>query len=147
MPRELGYVSPLLSNLAVDFSSKVREGLVGSRLFPRVLVAKPSGKYATFDKASAFKIPDTTMAGERSQAKEHHASGKMEQYATTPHGLKEFIDKGDLEFMEGPFKMWEKRKVESIVTALEVSQEKRIADTLINLSGRSASITTKWSNG
>jgi hypothetical protein len=108
MARESGYVSPLLSNLAVDYGAKVREGMVGSVLFPRVLVGKPSGKYAVFDKENVYKVPDTTMAGERSQANEFVAGGKMENYAVTPHGLKAFIDKADVEFMDGPFKLWER---------------------------------------
>ncbi|MDR2194926.1 MAG: hypothetical protein LBP19_10795 [Treponema sp.] len=110
MRREKGYVSPLLSNLAVDYSAKVRESMVGSRLFPRILVGKPSGKYALFDKENVYKVPDATMAGERSQANEFASSGKMESFATTPYGLKAFIDKADLEFADGPFKLWERRK-------------------------------------
>jgi hypothetical protein len=141
MPRKYGYIDPLLSNLAVDYSQKVREGLVGSLIFPRIPVPKPSGKYAVFDEETAFKVPDTTMAGERSQAREFSASGTKESYATSPHGLKAFIDKADLEFMDGPFKTWEKRKVELLVSKLELSQEKRIADKVLNLAGRSTSLS------
>jgi hypothetical protein len=154
MPRKYGYVNPLLSNLAVDYSQKVREGLVGSILFPRIPVPKPTGKYAVFDAETAYKVPDTTMAGERSQANEFNASGKKVSYATTPHGLKAFIDNADLEFMEGPFKLWEKRKAELLVSKLELAQEKRIADTILNLSGRSTTLTgtgnaktNKWAEG
>jgi hypothetical protein len=154
MARKYGYVDPLLSNLAVDYSRKVREGLVGPIVFPRVPVTKPSGKYAEFDKETAFKVPDTAMAGERSQAKEFHASAKKKSYATTPHGLKSFIDNADLEFMDGPFKTWEKSKTELLVSKLELAQEKRIADTILNLSGRSTTLTgtgtakgNKWANG
>jgi len=154
MARRYGYVDPLLSNIAVDYSHKVREGLVGPIIFPRVLVPKPTGMYAEFDKESAFKVPDTTMAGERSRANEFHASAKKTNYATTPHGLKSFIDAADLQFMEGPFKLWEKRKAELLVSKLELAQEKRIADTILNLTGRSVSLsgsgdakTNKWSNG
>jgi len=141
MARKYGYIDPLLSNLAVDYSQKVREGLVGPLLFPRIPVPKPSGKYAVFDKETALKVPDTTMAGERSQANEFAASGKKVSYATTPHGLKAFIDKADLEFMDGPFKVWEKRKTELLVSKLELAQEKRIADKILNLQGRSTSLS------
>ena len=149
MARKYGYVDPLLSNLAVDYSQKVREGLVGPIVFPRVPVTRPSGKYAIFDKETAFKVPETTMAGERSQANEFHASATKKSYATTPHGLKSFIDNADLEFMEGPFKVWEKQKTQLLVSKLELAQEKRIADTILNLSGRSTSLSSgnKWANG
>jgi hypothetical protein len=154
MPRKYGYTAPLLSNLAVDYSQKVREGLVGPILFPRIPVPKPSGKYAVFDAETAFKVPDTTMAGERSRANEFSASGKKESYATTPHGLKSFIDKADLEFMEGPFRTWELRKTELLVGKLELAQEKRIADKILNLSGRSTALSgtgnakgNKWADG
>jgi len=154
MARKYGYIDPLLSNLAVDHSQKVREGLVGPIIFPRIPVPKPSGKYATFDAEAAFKVPDTTMSGERSQANEYTVSAKMKSYATTPNGLKSFIDSGDLEFMDGPFKTWEKRKVETLVSKLELAQEKRIADKVLNLSGRSTSLsgtgsakTNKIANG
>jgi hypothetical protein len=153
MARKYGYINPLLSNLAVDYSQKVREGLVGPLVFPRIPVPKPSGKYAIFDKETALKVPDTTMAGERSQANEFHASAKKESYATTPHGLKSFIDKADLEFMDGPFKVWEKRKAELLVSKLELAQEKRIADKILNLTGRSTTLAgsgngkgKKWSD-
>jgi hypothetical protein len=141
MPRKYGYIDPLLSNLAVDYSQKVREGLVGPLIFPRIPVTKPSGKYAEFDKEAAFKVPDTTMAGERSQAREFHASAKMNNYAVTDHGLKSFIDEAELEFMDGPFKIWEKQRTELLVSKLELAQEKRIADAVINLSGRSTTLS------
>jgi hypothetical protein len=154
MARKYGYIDPLLSNLAVDYSQKVREGLVGPIVFPRVPVPKPSGKYAKFDKEAAFKVPDTTMAGERSQANEFHASAKTVSYATTPHGLKSFIDSSDLEFMDGPFKTWEKRKTELLVSKLELAQEKRIAEKVLNLenrfcrlSGTGKEKTNKWADG
>jgi hypothetical protein len=70
---------------------------------------------------------------------------------TTAYGLKIFIDKADLEFMDGPFKMWERKKTEMVVSKLELAQEKRVADTLFALSGRSTTLsgtgtakTDKW---
>jgi hypothetical protein len=153
MSREKGYVSPLLSNLASDYSLKAREGLVGPIVFPRTPVGKPTGKYATFGAEDAFKVPDVTMAGERARANEFAASGKMETFATNRYALKSFIDEGDLQFMEGPFKMWERRKTEMIVTKLELAQEKRIADAILGISGRSATLAgtgavagKKWAN-
>ena len=147
MSREKGYVSPLLSNLAADYALKAREGLVAPLLFPRILVGKPSGKYAVFDKENAYKGPDVTMAGERSRANEFAASGMMKPYATTPYALKTFIDRAELEVMDGAFKLWEKRKAEHLVSKLELAQEKRVADTVLNLSGRFATPATKWKNG
>jgi hypothetical protein len=147
MARDKGYISPLLSNLAADYALKAREGLVAPILFPRVLVGKPSGKYAVFDKENAYKIPDVTMAGERSRANEFAASGKMQSYSTTPYGLQTFIDRAELEAMDGVFKLWEKRKTEHLVSKLEMAQEKRVANTVLNLSGRSTSPAVKWKNG
>jgi hypothetical protein len=109
MGRELGYVSPLLSSLAVDHAKEVRKGLIASILFPRISVGKPSGK--------------------------------MRDYATSRYGIKSFIDKADLEFMDGPFKLWERRKTESLVGKLELAQEKRVADTVLALSGRSTTLS------
>lgn len=152
MPREQGYVSPLLSNLAVDYSAKVREEMVGPLLFPRVEVGKPSGKYAIFDAENVYKVPDVSLAGERSQANEFTTSGTMQNFATTPYGLKAFIDKADFEFSDGPFKLWERRKVELLITKLELAQEKRIADLITNLDGRNTKLSgeglkaeNKWS--
>jgi hypothetical protein len=85
MAREYGYVSPLLSNLALDYSVKAREGLVAPLLFPRFAVAKPTGKYAVFDEEDAFKVPDVALAGERSRANEFHTSGRMETYGIAHH--------------------------------------------------------------
>jgi hypothetical protein len=141
MARELGYVSSLLSNLAVDYSKEVRKGLIAPLLFPRVTVGKPSGKYATFSKENAYKVPDVTMAGERSRAAEFATSGKMKDYATSRYGLKSFIDKADLEFMDGPFKLWERQKTEILVSKLELAQEKRIADKVLSLSGRTTELS------
>jgi hypothetical protein len=153
MPRALGYVSPLLSNLAVDYSKKVREGLVAPILFPQITVGKPSGKYATFSAENAYKVPDVTMAGERSRANEFATTGKMKDYATSRYGLKSFIDDGDLEFMDGPFRLWERRKTEMLVSKLELAQERRLADTVLGLTGRTTTLsgtgtakTNKWGN-
>jgi hypothetical protein len=147
MARDYGYISPLLSNVAADHAKNVREGLIAPIIFLRIPVGKPSGKYAVFDKESAYKVPEVTMAGERSRANEFHVSGIMKPYATMPYGLKEFVDKADLEFMEGPFKLWEKRVTETLVNKLELAQEKRITNTVFGLSGRSATPSTKWANG
>ncbi|GAB6392509.1 MAG: hypothetical protein MdMp014T_1882 [Treponematales bacterium] len=152
MPRNYGYVSPLLSNLAADYSTTAREGLIAPVIFPRIPVGKPSGKYATFSAENAFKVPDVRMAGERSQASEFAAAGEMADYATSRYGLKSFIDEADLHFMDGPFKLWEKQKTELLVTKLELAQEKRVADRVLGLSGRSATMSgtgivagKKWS--
>jgi hypothetical protein len=151
--RENGYVSPLLSNLASDYSRSTRQGLIAPLIFPRVTVGKPSGKYAVFDAETAFKVPDVTMAGERSRAHEFAASGKMKDYATSRYGLKSFIDKADLEFMDGPFKLWERRKTELLVGKLELAQEQRVAGTIFALAGRSTTLSgagtgkaNKWAN-
>jgi hypothetical protein len=153
MSRDYGYISPLLSNLAADYSVKAREGLVAPLVFPRIPVGKPTGKYAVFEAEDAFKVPDVTLAGERSRANEFYSSGTMKTYATNRYGLKSFIDEGDLQFMDGPFKLWEKRKVETLVTKLELAQEKRVADAVLNLSGRSTTLAgegkvggKKWAN-
>lgn len=153
MPREIGYVNPLLSNLASDYSTRAREGLVAPLLFPRIPVGRPSGKYPVFGKEGAYKVPDPLMAGERSRAAEFAASGEMVNYATTRYGLKSFIDLGDLEFMDGPFKLWERRKVELLTGKLELAQEKRVADTVLGLAGRSSTLAgsgiangNKWAN-
>ena len=140
MSREYGYVSPLLSSLAADYSVRAREGLVAPLVFPRVQVGKPSGKYAVFEAEDAFKVPEVALAGERSRANEFHSSGVMKTYATNRYGLKSFIDESDLQFMEGPFKLWEKRKVETLVAKLELAQEKRVADAVLKLAGRSAAL-------
>jgi hypothetical protein len=154
MARKYGYINQLLSNLAVDHSRAVRTGLVGPILLPRIPVPRPSGQYAIYDKETAFIVPDVTMAGERSQANEFSASAKKEKYATVPHGLKAFIDAAELEFMEGPFRVWELRKTELLVSKLELAQEKRIADKLLYLDGRSTTLSgsgdgagNKWANG
>jgi hypothetical protein len=93
------------------------------------------------------------MAGERSQAHEFNTSGEMKNYATTPYGLKSFIDKADMEFMDGPFKLWEKQKTEMLVGKLEMAQEKRVADAALSLPDRSAALAgtgktaaNKWSD-
>jgi hypothetical protein len=116
-------------------------------------VAKPTGKYAVFDEEDAFKVPDVALAGERSRANEFHASGRMETYAASRYGLKAFIEEDDRQFLEGPFKLWENRHVEDLVTKLEQAQEKRVADVVLNLSGRTATLSgagtttgKKWSN-
>jgi hypothetical protein len=56
--------------------------------------------------------------------------------------------------MEGPFKEWEKRRVETIVSKLELAQEKRIAEKVKNIPGRSIALTgtgtavgNKWKDG
>ena len=146
MPRERGYVSPLLSNLAVDYSAKVREEMVGPLLFPRFEVGKPSGKYPVFDAENVYKVPDVILAGERSQANEFTTNGKMQNYATIQCGLKSFIDKADLEFTDGPFKLWERLKVELLITKLELAQEKRIAELITNLDGRNTKLSGKGTN-
>jgi hypothetical protein len=153
MARKYGYVDPLLSNLAVDYSKTVRDGLVGANLFPRVLVAKPTGNYAVYDKETAFKVPDVTMA-DRAEAPDFHASGKKEKFATRAYALRMAADAADEQFMEGPFKEWEKRRVETIVSKLELAQEKRIADKVKNLPNRSVTLAgagtgaaNKWKDG
>jgi hypothetical protein len=117
--RNYGYTSPLLGNPAADCSARAREGLVAPILFPRIPVGKPGGKYAVFEAEDAFKAPDAALAGERSRAGEFNPSGVMTPCAASRYALKSFIDEGELQFMDGPFKLREKRKAEMLVTKLE----------------------------
>ena len=153
MSREYGYVSPLLSNLAVDYSVRAREGLVAPLVFPRIIVVKPTGKYAVFEAEDAFKVPDVRLAGERARATEFYTSGTINSYTTERYAIKSFIDEGEMHFMEGPFKLVEKQRVETLVGKLEMAQEKRVAEAVLNLSGRSVTLAgegkgsgKKWAN-
>ncbi|MDR2792929.1 MAG: hypothetical protein LBB61_04585 [Treponema sp.] len=143
MAREYGYVSLPLSNLAADISTKAREGLVAPRIFPRIVVAKPAGKYAVFDEEDALKVPDAAPAGERSRANEFYTSGGMEGYKTSRYGSKAFIEEDEPRFIECPFKLWARRHVETPVTKPEPAQEKRAADVALNLIGRAATPSGK----
>jgi hypothetical protein len=140
-----------LSNLATDYARKAREGLVAPVLFPRIPAGKPSGKYAVFDAEPAYKAPDVTMAGERSRATEFASSGVMKSYAAGRCGLKPFIGRAGLEFLEGPFKLRERRKTGEpagkleLAGRLEPAQEKRIAAAVQPLSGRAAAPPAKRS--
>lgn len=88
------------------------------------------------------------MAGERSKATEFASSGVMKSYSTSQYGLKSFIDRADLEFLDRPFKLWERRKTEEPVGKLEPAREKRIAAAAVQgLSGRSIAPSTKRSSG
>lgn len=147
MSREYGYISPLLSNLAVDHSIRAREGLVAPLIFPRIIVVKPTGKYAVFEAEDAFKVPDVKLAGERARATEFYSSGKMNSYTTEQYAIKSFIDEGELHFMDGPFKLSEKRKVEMLVSKLEMAQEQRVAEAVLNLNGRSVSLSGEGKDG
>jgi hypothetical protein len=151
--RDYGYISPLLSNLAVDHSVRAREGLVAPLIFPRIIVVKPTGKYAVFEAEDAFKVPEVKLAGERARATEFYTSGTMYSYTTERYAIKSFIDEAELQFMDGPFKHSEKRKVETLVGKLELAQEQRVAQTILNLSGRSVTLSgegkgsgKKWAN-
>jgi hypothetical protein len=150
MPR-YGYIDSLLNNLAVDYSRKSREGLIAPLLFPRVPVGKPFGKYPVFDAESAFKVPDVELAGEQSQANILNVAGATQNYATSPRGLKSFISKDDLEFMDCPFRLYEKQAVERLTSKLELAQEKRVANKVLalpgcftSLSGSGTAKTNKW---
>lgn len=141
MPENQHYVSPLLSAFAVDYSKNAREGLISTKLFPRVQVTKKTGFYAVFSKEDALKIQDATMAGNRASANELHEGGEMKPYATIPFALKKFIDKEVKDEMEGPFKRWQKKLTERIVTKLELLQEKRVADIVASIPNRTKTLT------
>lgn len=139
MPVEKGYIDHLLSAFAVSYSRRVREGLVGAKLFPRIMVGKPSGKYAYFGK-EAYVVPDTALAGNGGRARLINDQSEQRDYATEPFGLAKPIDLDDLQYKEGPFAMEEKRAVEQIVSKLELDQERRIAALVLNVNGQNTTL-------
>jgi hypothetical protein len=153
MSRELGYIDPLLTGFACDYSVWTREGLIGGRLMPRLMVSKPTGSYYTYTKEQAYKVIDDTF-DTNGEAKAFDKFGTRQTYQTQPRGNKQFINKTEREKMEGPFVKSEAEFVEEIVGNIEINQEKRIAQKILSLSGRSLALTgtgsaktNKWSNG
>lgn len=152
MSDEKGYVEPLLTNVAADYSVKAAEGLVADRIFPRISVAKPNGHYYVFSKEQAYKITDDTFSddGEAPELKRH---GTKTPYSSTPRGNKTFVSKDDEVFKEGPFVKSDLDFVKEIVLNIEKNRELRVRDKILNLSGRSTALsgtgtakTNKWAN-
>ena len=140
MPGQKGYVDQLVSSFAVDYSKRVREGLVGAKLFPRTMVGKPSGKYAYFGR-EAYVVPNTALAGNGGRARLINDQGEQKDYATEAFGLAKPIDIEDLQYKEGPFAMEEKKAVEQIVSKIEIDQERRIANLVLSVNGQNATLS------
>ncbi len=151
--RSNGYVDPLLSGYAVDYSGRLRTGLVGAQLFPRVMVNKPDAKYAFFGLGN-LSVPDTRLASNGGRPKRVDFLSEERSLSCEAHGLEDGFDISEMEYREGPFASSEKNKVRSLVAKLEAAQEVRIRNLALNVPGRFASlsgtgsgINNKWSGG
>ena len=154
MDNHKGYIDPLLSNVALDYSSTVRQGLVAPRLLPRVEVDAPSGFYTEFSKEDLFRIVDTSMARNKGQAADVTHDGEPKKYNASPHGLKETIDNARNAKAQGPFSRSAQRVVEGLVAKIERAQEKRVAALVQQipgattaLSGTGSAVGNVWANG
>jgi len=151
---EKGFVDPLLTNVAIDYSVKAKEGLVADKIMPILGVSKPAGTFFKYSKEQSYKMTDDTFS-ESGEAKELKRHGEKVAYACTSRGNKTFIDKDEERFKEGPFVRAELDFVKDIVLNIERNREIRVRDKILNLSGRSVSLTgtgsaktNKWlSNG
>ncbi len=135
MPKSKGYIDPLLSGFAVDYSERLAKGLVGHRLFPRVPVEKPDDKYAYFG-LDSLVVPDTSLAKNGGRPHRVGMEGEEKTLSCAAHGLQDGFDIEDMQYREGPFALKEKTKVQALVRKLEVAQEVRIREVVLNESGR-----------
>lgn len=145
-------VDKLLTGYAVDYSKRIAKGLVADILFPTVKVDEPSGKFQVFG-IDAERIPDTALASNGGSAKAVSFKATTKQYSCEDHALKENVDKKKLEYTEGAFAVFEKKKVDIITKQLRLAREKKTKEKLFGVSGRSQALsgttgnTAKWAGG
>lgn len=135
------YVDPLLSNVALDYSVRMRQGLIAPVLFPRVPVEKPSGYYTKFSKEDVFRLPETRMQRNKGQANNVTLDGEKVAYATEAHGLKQTVDNARAAKAEGPFARAAQRVTEYLTGKLEQAQEARVASLVTGLAGATTGLT------
>lgn len=150
---EKGYIDPLLTGIANDYSVKAREGLIAELILPTVKVSKPSGYFFTYTKEQAYKYSDDTMS-EDGEAKEIKRHGTKTPYYCQPRGNKTFVSKDEEVFKEGPFVRADIDFVKDIILNIERNREVRTRDRILNLPGRSVALSgngsgkaNKWTNG
>ncbi len=151
--RSKGYVDPLLSGYAVDYSQRLRAGLVGVQLLPRVMVNKPDAKYAFYG-LDNLSVPDTRLAANGGKPKSVDFLSEEKSLSCEAHGLQDGFDISEMEYKEGPFVAAEKSKVKALVAKIEAAQEARIKNLVLNVPGRNATLSgtgsgidNKWAGG
>ena len=149
-----GYVDPLLSNLAVDYSARARADLVAPRLFPRIGVDKPSGYYPEMSKEDVYRVVDTRMSRNKGQANDVTLDGNLVPYATEAHGLKRTVSRAKDANADTPFNAAGRDVVQYLVGKLEQAQESRVV-TLVTelrgsttkLAGAGSAVANIWKDG
>ncbi|MGL4986984.1 MAG: hypothetical protein ACRC5H_07610 [Treponemataceae bacterium] len=133
-------VDKLLSNMAVDHSKKITEGLIGDELFPTVLVAEPQGKFQEFG-LDASHLSKTDLAANGGQPALVDFQGSLKEYSCKDHALYEKIDKKKLRYLEGPFATYELNSSKSLTKQLLLARELKIKDKVLSLTDRSKTLS------
>ncbi len=150
-PKVKGYVDPVLSGFAVDYSARMREGMVGTRLFPVVRIPKPDAKYRVYDLAR-YIVPDTALGQNGGRARRIDEEGDFAPVNARPFGLERPLDERDTRHIEKAMDGMRRQSVRWLIERLEADRERRIHSIAVNVPGRhtdlvgaGGGIDNKWS--
>ena len=149
-PKMKGYVDPLLSGYAVDYSGRLTAGMVGIRLFPITRISKPDSKFKYYDLQS-YVVPETSLGANGGRAKRIDVEGELLPVNARPFGLELPIEVRDTRHYDNS-DTERKRSVRLIVNQLEADRERRIhriattiAERNTALAGDGGGVDNKWS--
>jgi len=146
---EKGYIDPILTGIAVDYSANLDRGLIARQVFTPVPIDKDDGKYPFFGKEN-YDVPDDNINDFEGKARRSDLSGELKPVHCVAHALKEGIDRTKNRRMDGPFKTKERDAVRRLVYKLMLREEMRVAAKVAahtngqTLAGTGAAATNQW---
>ncbi len=125
----------VLANIATDYTSEARKGLVGTAVFSHIGVSRATGQIAKFSRSDLLHVPDAKLANTKATPKELEQSHSMQDFACLQYALRESVAYADLEKADGPFPRAIENTIWRLVAKLELAKEQRIANEILALSG------------
>lgn len=115
--------------LLTSFSNKITPiGFIAEKVFPLVNVVQSTGKLGKYG-TSHMRIVDTITGGKNKYPSVQTRSFNTETYSIEKHGLEDIVTEEDYANVQQPFDA-ERDTTEELITLLQVSKEKGLADTL-----------------
>jgi len=144
------YIDPVLTNLSQKYTN-ASDDFIARKLFPVIVVPKPSGKYWAYNKdnlrAGGTNIDLRTG---RSKTSEVTFGKSLKDFGPlSEHALKDFISKDELAFVDSPLDI-EQDSVENLNEVMTIAEEISLAtmlrDTAIITNNITLSGTSQFSD-
>lgn len=147
MANQAKYLDPALTNVANAWVNS-QDNFIATKLFPEVLVTKPTFKIPEYGKENLSLVADTTRTGLAKAKSISYSRSYKDATPLVEHALSGEVIQEDYELTDEPFEP-ESDTVENVLERMALADEQTVANLVTNLSivpGTTLLGGDKWSD-